>query len=367
MQGRGVDAVLITDFEQKRDSALRYLTGLPTDAELILYSDQTITLIPWDLELAGNMAQVDEMLDVQDFERSFRMARTHAMRSRLGQKFTLEILPNESYHKVVKIQEEFEAVKIVCDPKGVGHAISKARRVKEAHEIEVLRAGCRQTTRLVDMIQPFIEENPDCREVDLALFLENEMRKLGAEKPAFETLVANATRSAQIHNYPPASTEPLVQQGLALIDFGMLWEGYVTDVTVPMLFGELNPIQQKMIDTTKRIHDQAISRIKPGAFAHEICEEALDSMKAEGLNMPYSLGHGIGLDVHEGPGIAKKPTDPSMLEDWVETPLEAGMVFTIEPGCVDFDHGGTRLENDVLVTATGAELLTNSRILHLNI
>ncbi len=367
MRDRGVDAALIADFEQRRDSAVRYLTGQPTDAELILFADQHITLIPWDLELAGDLAQVDEILNVQDFERSYRMARTHALKSRLGQEFRLEILPSESYYKVVKIQEEFEAVTIVCDPKGIGLAISKARRVKEAHEIEVLRAGCRQTTRLIDMIQPFIEDNPDCREVDLALFLENEMRKLGAEKPSFETIVANATRSAQIHNHPSASTEPLVQQGLALIDFGILWEGYCTDVTVPMLFGQLNPVQQKMIDTTKRIHDQAISRIKPGALAHQIAAEALDTMKAEGLNMPYSLGHGIGLEVHEGPGIAKKPTDPSMLEDWVETPLEAGMVFTVEPGCVDSDHGGTRLENDVLVTTTGAELLTNSRILHFNI
>jgi Xaa-Pro dipeptidase len=217
------------------------------------------------------------------------------------------------------------------------------------------------------MIQPYIEEHPDCREVDLALFLENEMRKLGAEKPSFESLVANATRSAQIHNHPPASTESLVKQGLALIDFGILWKGYCTDVTVPMLFGKLNPIQQKMIDATKRIHDQAVSRVKPGALAHEIAEEALDTMKAEGLNMPYSLGHGIGLEVHEGPSIARKPTDPSILEDWVETPLEAGMVFTIEPGCVDFDHGGTRLENDVLVTETGVEMLTNSRILQFNV
>ena len=363
MKDRNVDAALITDFERNRNLALRYLSGLPTDAELILFADGHTTLIPWDLELAGIEAQVDEMLNPQDFDRSYRKARTHALTSRLGKKFTLEVTTAESYFEVTEFQKNFPEIRIVCDPKGVGYAISQARRVKEPHEIDILKEGCQLTDKLIDMIQPFIKGHPDCREVDLALFLETEMRKLGAEKPSFETLVAGANRSAQIHNYPTASTKPLVKQGLALVDFGMMWKGYATDVTVPMLFGELNPTQQKMVDTVLRVHDLAISRVKPGALAHEIATEAIDILKAEGLNMPYSLGHGIGLEVHEGPYLGMKPKDPTVLKHWMETPLEVGMVFTIEPGVVDSEHGGTRLENDVMVTTDGAEMLTNSRIL----
>jgi len=363
MKDRKVDAALITDFERTRNASLRYLSGLPTDAELLLFADGHTTLIPWDLELAGNLAEVDEILNPLDFERSYRKARAHALSSRLGQKFTLEILTTESHYEVTKFHELFPDIHIICDPKGIGYAISKARRIKEPHEINILREGCQKTNLLIDMIQPYIEDHPDCREVDFALFLEIEMRKLGAEKPGFETLVANATRSAQIHNYPTASTEPLVKPGLALVDFGLVWKGYTTDVTVPMIFGKLNPTQQKMIDTVQRVHDLAISRIKPGALTHEIAQEVIDILTSQGLTMPYSLGHGIGLEVHEGPGLGLKPTDPSVLKDWLETPLEEGMVFTIEPGVVDSEHGGTRLENDVLVTAHGAEVLTNSHIL----
>jgi len=363
MKDRGVDVVLITDFERKRDTSLRYLSGLPTDAELLLFSDGHTVLIPWDLGLAGKMAEAHEILNVQDFDRSYRRARSHALSSRLGKTFALEVMPNESYLEVGKIGEEFPDVNIVCDPKGTGYAISRARRVKEQHEIDVIREGCRQTDRLIDMISPFVQNHPDCREIDLALFLETEMRKLGAEKPGFETLVANASRSAQIHCYPTASTEPLTKQGLALVDFGLVWDGYTTDVTVPMAFGNLNPTQQKMIDMVQKVHDTAISRIEPGALAHEIAAEAIGALAAQGMNMHYSLGHGIGLEVHEGPLLGLKPKDPSALKDWVETPLEPGMVFTIEPGCVDLTHGGTRLENDVLVTATGVEVLTSSRLL----
>jgi Xaa-Pro aminopeptidase len=363
LKDRGVDAALITDFERTRNAALRYLSGHPTDAELLLFADGHTTLIPWDLELAGKLAEVDEILNPLDFERSYRKARAHALSSRLGDKLTLEILATEPYYEVVKFGELFPNMQIICDPKGIGYAISKVRRIKEPHEIDVIREGCQKTNQLIDMIQPYIEEHPNCREVDFALFLETEMRKLGAEKPSFETLVANATRSAQIHNYPTSSTEPLVKQGLALVDVGLLWKGYATDVTVPMIFGKLNPTQKMMIDTVQQVHDLAISRVKPGALAHEIAQEVIDTLKAKGLTMPYSLGHGIGLEVHEGPNLGLKPTDPSVLKDWVETPLEEGMIFTIEPGVVDSEHGGTRLENDVLVTAHGAEVLTSSRVL----
>jgi Xaa-Pro dipeptidase len=114
------------------------------------------------------------------------------------------------------------------------------------------------------------------------------------------------------------------------------------------------------LDATQKAYDLAISMIKPGVPAHTIAEAAIGHIKSQGLNMPYSLGHGIGLEVHDPPRMAVKPTDPEMLKFWKPLPLEPGMVFTVEPGVVD-DRGGCRIENDVLVTMTGVEVLTHSK------
>lgn len=363
MKSRGVDALLVSDFEPNRNKNLRYLTGQPSDAHALLFSDGAMTLIPWDQVMAKAQAQVDKVLDIADFDRSYRAALSYALRDKLGDTFTLEVLPAEKHFTVVQILEEFTKAKVVCRPDGADDTFRRLRSVKTPAEIAILREGARVTDEIIDLIEPFIKAHPKLREVDLALFMETEMKKRGAEGPSFETLTANRDRSGMIHQVPSASDAQLDLPGLALIDMGLWWKGYATDVTVPLVFGKLAPAKQKILDKTLEAYEKALTLIKPGALAHEVGEAAIAVIESAGLSMPYSLGHGIGLEVHDPPLLGRKPKDPAVLKYWKPTPLEPGMVFTVEPGVVG-DLGGSRLENDVLVTKTGVEVLTHSRALY---
>lgn len=360
LKSRKVDALLVSDFEWGRNKNLRYLSGQPSDAHLLLFADGSMSLIVWDVVVAKQMAEVDTLIDVSDFDRSYRAALVHALRQKLGDTFTLEVLPTESHFLAMQLQEEFGKMKLVCTPSGAADALIRARSIKTDAEIKTMKEGAKLTNELIAMIKPFVQSKKGLREIDLALYLETEMRKRGAEGVSFETLVANRDRSGMIHQVPPASEAQLDLPGLALIDFGLMWKGYATDVTVPMAFGKLSREQQRVIDVNREAYDLAIKMLKPGVAAHTVAEAAIGHIKSKGLNMPYGLGHGIGLEVHDPPRLAPKPTDPEMLKYWREVPLEPGMVFTIEPGISHPELGGCRIENDVLMTEKGPEILTTS-------
>lgn len=359
MKNRGVDAVLISDFETGRNKNLLYLSGQPSDAQLLLFADGGTTLIVWDVIVAKQMAEVDKIVDVGEYNRSYRAAAVDALKEKLGDSFTLEVLPTEEHLLVLQLQEAFPEAKVICRGDGIANTFIKVRAVKTPQEIDILREGAQVTNEIIKGIRPFIEAHPGLREVDLAIFLETEMKKRGAEGPSFETLVANKDRSGMIHQVPSASEAQYDLPGLALSDFGLTWKGYATDVTVPVAFGKLTPEQQKIVDVNREAYDLAINMLEPGIPAHKVAEAAIGHIKSKGLNMPYGLGHGIGLEVHDPPRLAPKPTDPEMLKYWQETPLEPGMVFTIEPG-ITSEIGGFRIENDVVMTDSGPEILTIS-------
>ncbi len=368
LKSRHADALLISDFETNRNKNLRYLSGHPSDAHLLLFADGSMILIPWDQVMATQMAQVNSVLDIANFNRSYRAALMHALREKLGEratgKFTLEVMPAEKHFTVLQVLEEFPQAIIACRPDGAEEAFRKARSLKTPAEIALLREGSKVTDEIIGLIQPFVEAHPGCREIDLAIHVEVEMKKRGSEGPSFETLTANRDRSGMIHQVPSSSSAQLDLPGLALIDMGLWWKGYATDVTVPLIFGKLPPEKQKILDATRRAYDTALELIKPGALAHEVAEAAIAVIESAGLNMPYSLGHGIGLEVHDPPLLGRKPKDPAVLKYWQPTPLEPGMVFTVEPGVVHPDLGGCRLENDVVVTSSGVEVLTHARAMY---
>jgi Xaa-Pro aminopeptidase len=218
--------------------------------------------------------------------------------------------------------------------------------VKSADEIALIRASVNTNSqafaRTLKRIRPGVLES------DVAAELEYQMRRLGAEKPSFETIVASGRRSALPHAQP--SRLPLAPNQLVLIDVGASRCGYASDMTRMLFFGKPGAKIRRMYNAVLASQLAAISAVREGVTAALVDRKARQSLKAEALDKAFvhSTGHGLGLEIHEPPRLGKKD----------KTRLVAGMVITIEPGVYIEGTGGIRIEDTVLVTRTGCEVLT---------
>ena len=182
-------------------------------------------------------------------------------------------------------------------------------------------------------------------------------RKRGCEGTGFETLAAGPARSFGIHAFPTYTGETFGGSGLSILDFGLKYAGYTSDVTLTFAGEPLSKVQEKMLALTEKAYKLALSMAKNGEAARNIAM-AVDAFFGRSKKiMPHGLGHGIGLEAHEAPPLRSRGDN-----DWI---LEPGMIIAVELGLYDPVHGGCRLENDVLITETGSEVLTHSRIIRL--
>jgi Xaa-Pro dipeptidase len=200
-------------------------------------------------------------------------------------------------------------------------------------------------------------------ETELALFLEVRARERGAEGMAFESLAAGPERSFAIHAFPAYTDADFGTQGFSILDFGVCWEGYRSDVTLTAVRGPLSRLQERMREAVLAAYARALPQVKPGADPQDIGADIDRFLSEAGLPMPHGLGHGLGLEAHEAPSLRlRQPGAPAAQPP---ASLLPGMVLTIEPGAYDPEAGGIRLENDLLVIAGGHELLTHASLIHL--
>jgi Xaa-Pro dipeptidase len=255
-------------------------------------------------------------------------------------------------------------VSLVCRGSGgLDDFAAGLRAVKDAGELEALRQACRLTDELLGEVEQRLASGWRPNETELALFLEAGARERGAEGPAFETLAAGPGRSFAIHAFPPYTAAAFGARGFSILDFGVCWEGYRSDVTLTVLRGPLSPLQERMREAVLAAYARALPLVKPGADPQDIGAD-IDRFLAEaGLPMPHGLGHGLGLEAHEAPSLRLR--QPGAPPAQPPAALLPGMVLTIEPGAYDPEAGGLRLENDLLVTSDGHELLTHARLLEL--
>ena len=222
--------------------------------------------------------------------------------------------------------------------------IEELRIVKEPEEVELLRAAASIAGRAFDRVRAAIR--PGLRERDVAFLLEQTFRELGADGPAFETIVAAGERGALPHGR--ASDRVLSRGDMVVVDFGATAAGYHSDTTRTIVVGEPSPEQGRVIEAVRQAQLASMAMMKPGATADEIDRRAREALAGEAHAFGHGLGHGIGLQVHERPYLSS--TD--------HTALRAGMVITNEPGLYIPGWGGVRLEEMVLITETGPEVLT---------
>ncbi|MHA1611412.1 MAG: M24 family metallopeptidase [Promethearchaeota archaeon] len=361
MQKEEIDVLIIADNEDARDVNLQYLSGHPMDGNLVITNSGETALFPWDMALAKAEAQVDEIIDSTDYNYNTTLAfKAYVEKHIKKPNKTVGVFNIFPFSSVVRMEEMIPGLKFHREPIKFSKFVADLRATKSIKEIDLLRKAADIGTDTIKDIKNFIQNASDETEKDLSFFVLNKMAKRGAEDLAFPTLVGNGNRAHMLHCHPSASNEKLATPGLGVIDFGAKYKGYHSDITVPFSFGELNPTQLKMHELTFKAHDAAIDILEVGVPLWKVHQTAQDILTEGGFPMPHSLGHGLGLTVHDSPFLSRKPTDEFSLKYWKEVTLEEGMVFTIEPGAYKLGFGGHRLENDVAVVNGKIEVLTKS-------
>lgn len=225
--------------------------------------------------------------------------------------------------------------------------IEELRRVKDAGEI----AAIRQAARIADeaLLEVLADLRPGRTEREVALQLEFAMRRRGAEGVAFDFIVASGPRSALPHG---TASDRVIQEGdLLTVDYGAVYGGYASDCTRTVVVGRAGERQREIYDIVLEAQRRALAAVRPGATGAEVDRAAREVIESAGYgeHFGHATGHGVGLEVHEGPRLAATGGDDV---------LAPGMVVTVEPGIYLPGWGGVRIEDLVVVTESGGEILT---------
>jgi Xaa-Pro aminopeptidase len=230
----------------------------------------------------------------------------------------------------------------------LGPLVAGLREVKDVDEIDRLRVAARVGCELFDGMLTYLEAG--LAESEVAATLEYAARLAGTEGMSFETIVASGERSALPHGR--ATNARLPKRGFVTLDFGVILDGYCSDMTRTIHLGKALPDERDVYDFVLEAQEAAVAAVAPGVTAGDVDEAARSVLRRVKLDkyFSHSTGHGVGLEIHEGPRLAAKQGQV----------LEQGMVITIEPGIYMPGKFGVRIEDMVLVTATGGEILTPS-------
>jgi Xaa-Pro aminopeptidase len=230
-------------------------------------------------------------------------------------------------------------------------AVEQLRVIKDDEEAARLRAAATGLTPVAEAAMQAVR--PGVAEKEVAGVIEAALRAAGYERPAFDTIVASGPNAALPHHR--AGERKLVEGDLVVLDFGGVLDGYCSDLTRTVSVGTPSSDALRVHAAVLAAQRAAIDAVRPGVLASLVDAAARQVLEAKGLGEAFGhgTGHGLGLEVHEDPRVARATADsPS-------APLEAGMVLTVEPGAYLAGWGGVRIEDDVLVTPTGSETLTS--------
>ena len=330
----GLEALLVT-----RPENVRYLSGFtaPEDA-ILLYAPERTTLFTDARYETQAPEEAWVPVEIVNPRGGYGFLQPHFAGLRVG--YEGDHLPCSRKHKI-----EAETGVQLTPTSGV---VEKARVVKTEDEIEQIAAAARLSDEGLQHLLPLVK--PGVRELDLALELEFWLRKSGAEKAAFDFIVASGPRGALPHGV--ASGKKLQAGELVTIDFGAVIGGYHSDMTRTLALGEVSAELRRAFGAVLQALEEALEATRPGIVASELDAVARQVIEEAGFGprFVHSLGHGVGLEIHEAPFLNSRS----------EEVLEPGMVVTLEPGVYLPGVGGVRIEELVVVTESETRLLSHS-------
>jgi len=335
----GLDGILVTSAPN-----IRYLTGFTGSAGILVATTTHTTLIT-DFRYAeqapteaGDVADI--MVESSNLWERLRRVLEPGPKRRLG---------IERNHLTVRDADRLSRME-AAEAVPTTDLVEDLRAVKDEGEVEAIRAAAELAQDALSELLPSI--GPGQTELEIAARLELALRVRGSEWHPFETIVASGPRSALPH--ARASGRRVGVGEWLLIDFGARLSGYCSDLTRTILVGgRADQRQREIYGVVAAAHHAAIAGLTPGLSGREGDALARDVIEAAGFGEAFghSLGHGLGLEVHEGPRLSRTAPEP----------LPAGAVVTVEPGIYLQGWGGVRLEDDIHLSATGAQRLSDCR------
>ncbi|MCK8817496.1 aminopeptidase P family protein [Natroniella sulfidigena] len=299
------EALLITDFRYTEQAQAE-----TTDYEIIEFKDSKLEML--------NQLVTERQIEVLGFEAE-----------------------HETYDQYLKYQDEFE-----LELRATKGLVKELRRVKEQSEVTKIKEAVQITEEVFAEIQSRLQ--PGVIEREIAAELEYLLRKKGARGKSFDFIVASGKRSALPHGV--ASEKKIEAGDLLTIDFGCLYQGYCSDMTRTVAIKDQpTEKQEEIYHTVLEAQQESLKGIKPGVKASAVDQIAREIITEAGYGdyFGHGLGHSVGLEIHEEPRFSPKD----------DTILEAGMVITVEPGIYLPDWGGVRIEDIVVVTEDGCQIL----------
>ncbi len=353
MDNEGIDTVIFS----YSDVNATYFSNFSDNSILAITKDKRILFtFPLELGRAKEQADTEEIVNVEKFNNSV----TNAISKKIKCKKIGVVKSYFSLHFYESLRKRMR-IKFV----DIENFLNGLRAVKLKKEIGLIKKSTKISNSAIGIIEETLNEVVEGRkitETELSNRISSQLGKNGTDSP-FGILVASGERTFHPHVYPYAS-EKIIKKGLGYVDFGSSYRGYCSDVTVPFVIGRIDEQMRKVVKTTVEAYELAIDSIEVGLPTWELHEKINNFIKSKGYKFIHSLGHGLGLAIHDVPSISPKPLDKLQLRCWREEKFKENMIFTIEPG-IYTPKGGCRLENDVLLTKKGPVVLTNSRLIEM--
>ena len=321
-----------------------YLTGFSGDSSVLILGKQHRVMI------SDTRYETQLQEECPDLEAVIRTNRQpmEEMIAKVATKSKISSLGFESDTMTVARYEELQEKAKTVNWLPLKSQVEELRQIKDSYEVAEIREAVRLAERGFETLRAGV--TGQSTELEIAHDLEHAMRKFGARGVAFPPIVAVGPRAALPHAHP--GRQRICDSGFVLVDWGAAtFGGYKSDLTRVLVTGKIPPKLEKIYGVVLNAQQEAIQKIRPGARCADVDAVARNVIEAAGFgkNFGHGLGHSIGLNIHEWPRFA--PTS--------EEELEPGMVLTVEPGIYLPQFGGVRIEDDVLITKDGCEVLSS--------